>query len=421
MIGMISSKSIRDALAAFRRDRGGNVAITFALVLIPIVVSVGAAIDYSRANSVKAHLQAATDAAVLYITGGPYANDDQRISAGKKSFHGNYHRPEAPATPTVTIGRDTVTVSATANVKTSMLGLVGIHSMSIGTTSVSRITGGSSACVLALQTMNDGIFVHGNASLKSNCGLYANSTSNNAIDFDGDSVTTASSICVVGNYTKDSQAKVSPTPKTRCRVMSDPLASLPVPTNASASCTNNGYKVDGKTTKTLNPGVYCGGIDIGSSAKVTFSPGVYIIRDGHFKIGSSAQVTGQNVFFYLTGQDANFDMGSASQINFTAPKSGTYKGVIFFQSRTANTPYNKFGSSSTSVLQGAVYIPNGTVEINCKGSVGASADYTVWVVKRLQIDSNARLQVTNNYAGSTTPLADGLSAMVYGNRPILVR
>lgn len=51
----------------FHRDHNGNIAIIFALALIPIMVAVGAAIDYSRALSVKTSLTAALDAAVLAV------------------------------------------------------------------------------------------------------------------------------------------------------------------------------------------------------------------------------------------------------------------------------------------------------------------------------------------------------------------
>ncbi len=410
---------LRDGLQAFRSARGGNVAVMFAVALIPIVVAVGAAVDYSRGNSAKAAMQAAADAAALYAAKGSYTSDSQRVTAGVNAFNATYPAKFETASPTVKVANNTVTVTAAGNVPTIILGVAGVNTMAVSVTSVAGIGGATTACVLALQTSNDAIFVHGSAGLKANCGLYSNSTSSNGIDFDGDSVTTASSICVVGGYVKDSSAKVTPTPTVKCPAMADPLAALPTPSNASASCTYNGYEVN--STGTLNPGVYCGGIKIGSSAKATFNPGIYIIRDGQFNIGSSAQVTGQNVMFYLTGQNANLDQGSSSHMNFTAPNSGTYKGIVFFQSRTANTSANRFGGSSTDVIQGAVYFPNGTAEINCNGTVGASADYTVWVVKRLQLDSSATLQVTSNYGGSSTPLADGLSAMVSGQKVVLMK
>ena len=47
--------------AGFHRRSEGSVAVTFALTLLPLVV----AVDYSRANGVKAALQATIDSAVV--------------------------------------------------------------------------------------------------------------------------------------------------------------------------------------------------------------------------------------------------------------------------------------------------------------------------------------------------------------------
>src|SRR5262249_56885329 len=60
--------TVRVGTGAYRRfaqDSSGSVAMVFSLALIPIMVAVGAAIDYSRANSVKAVLQATLDSALL--------------------------------------------------------------------------------------------------------------------------------------------------------------------------------------------------------------------------------------------------------------------------------------------------------------------------------------------------------------------
>ena len=53
--------SFASAAARLVRARDGNVAITFAIALIPILGFVGAAVDFSRANSIKASLQSALD------------------------------------------------------------------------------------------------------------------------------------------------------------------------------------------------------------------------------------------------------------------------------------------------------------------------------------------------------------------------
>ena len=54
---------LRARLRRLRSDRRGNVVLTFALALIPIMGAVGAAVDYSRANNIRSQLQAAADAA----------------------------------------------------------------------------------------------------------------------------------------------------------------------------------------------------------------------------------------------------------------------------------------------------------------------------------------------------------------------
>src|SRR5688572_13327981 len=61
-------KSARQLIADFGAAQSGNVVLTFALATLPIIGSVGAAVDYSRANSAKASLQAAIDAAGLILS-----------------------------------------------------------------------------------------------------------------------------------------------------------------------------------------------------------------------------------------------------------------------------------------------------------------------------------------------------------------
>jgi Flp pilus assembly protein TadG len=50
-------------LRLLRTAERGNVLLTFALLLVPVMGAVGAAVDFSRANNVRSQLQAAADAA----------------------------------------------------------------------------------------------------------------------------------------------------------------------------------------------------------------------------------------------------------------------------------------------------------------------------------------------------------------------
>ncbi len=52
-------------LSRFRRDRSGNIAVIFSIAVLPVLYSVGCAVDYSRATQFRSKLQAASDAATV--------------------------------------------------------------------------------------------------------------------------------------------------------------------------------------------------------------------------------------------------------------------------------------------------------------------------------------------------------------------
>ena len=60
---------------AFRRDQRGNIAILFALSLIPLIGMVGAAVDYTRVTQVHTKLGDALDAAILAAGSRPAMTD----------------------------------------------------------------------------------------------------------------------------------------------------------------------------------------------------------------------------------------------------------------------------------------------------------------------------------------------------------
>ena len=80
-----------DGLRAFRSDKSGNVVITFALAIIPIIGFAGAAVDYSRANSAKAAMQAALDSTALILSKEAQSlNERAAEREGAHLFHGEF-------------------------------------------------------------------------------------------------------------------------------------------------------------------------------------------------------------------------------------------------------------------------------------------------------------------------------------------
>jgi Flp pilus assembly protein TadG len=120
-----------------RTANGANVTITFALATIPMVGFVGAAVDYSRANSVKAAMQAAADSTALMMSKVAASMNSTDIqSKGDAYFKALFNRPEAQGlqitTTYTTTGGSQIVVAATANVKTDFMNLIGASQMKVG-------------------------------------------------------------------------------------------------------------------------------------------------------------------------------------------------------------------------------------------------------------------------------------------------
>src|SRR5476649_1742627 len=131
------------ALARFGRARDGNIAITFALAVVPILAFVGAAVDYSRANSMKASMQAALDATALMSSKNAATLTAAQVqTAAQAYFAALFTRPEGKnvsiaATYSNTAG-SSVVVNGSAAMATDFLGVLGLNTIAVtGTSTVS--------------------------------------------------------------------------------------------------------------------------------------------------------------------------------------------------------------------------------------------------------------------------------------------
>ncbi len=61
------SSRLQRSITAFGRSDEGNIAILFGIAVIPIISFVGAAVDYTRANSARSAMQAALDSTALML------------------------------------------------------------------------------------------------------------------------------------------------------------------------------------------------------------------------------------------------------------------------------------------------------------------------------------------------------------------
>jgi len=134
----------RDLLRRFADDRRGVVAVVFVMALVPVMALGGAAIDVSRAYIVKQRLSFALDAAALAV-GSSHGSDAELTEVMQRFFDANYpaHEIGVPATPSIAFTEEEITLSATAQLDTSLMKIVGLDSLNVAAdTKVLRETTG---------------------------------------------------------------------------------------------------------------------------------------------------------------------------------------------------------------------------------------------------------------------------------------
>ncbi|MGE4167342.1 MAG: pilus assembly protein TadG-related protein, partial [Xanthobacteraceae bacterium] len=125
------------------RNRRGNVAVTFAIATLPVIGGVGAAVDYSRANSVKAAMQAALDSTALMLARDAASLTSAQLQTKATNyFNAMFNRPDANSvTITATYsssGGSEVVVNGQANVPTALMQVAGFSYITVKGTATSK-------------------------------------------------------------------------------------------------------------------------------------------------------------------------------------------------------------------------------------------------------------------------------------------
>jgi Flp pilus assembly protein TadG len=125
-----SMEALIDRLGRMMRElrtaNGANVSVFFALSTVPIIGGVGAAVDYSQANSIKAAMQAAADSTALMLArniGSGSLTSTDITQKANSYFVALLNRSQAQGVLVTanytTTGGSEVTVGATASFKTN--------------------------------------------------------------------------------------------------------------------------------------------------------------------------------------------------------------------------------------------------------------------------------------------------------------
>lgn len=124
----------------FAGDQAGNVAIIFALGLLPITVCAGAAIDFRMAQNLTAAMQSASDTAIVSVMSSRYLTDEQRAQRAKDLYRSNLAKAtlSANVTPDVSVANGLGTISSRFDMPTSVLRVIGISTLPVKAKSTAR-------------------------------------------------------------------------------------------------------------------------------------------------------------------------------------------------------------------------------------------------------------------------------------------
>jgi Flp pilus assembly protein TadG len=146
MLDLSISRHIRAAASRFAGANQGNIAVIFAIALVPLIGFVGAAVDYTRANSARSSMQSALDSVALMLskdlTDGLIKSTD--IDAKAKTYFAALYtnKDSTVATPDIhgtytakdpTTGQSTIVVTGSGYVTSDFMNVAGFPKLNFNT------------------------------------------------------------------------------------------------------------------------------------------------------------------------------------------------------------------------------------------------------------------------------------------------
>ncbi|MEZ5970463.1 MAG: pilus assembly protein TadG-related protein [Hyphomonadaceae bacterium] len=357
-------------LPSFLRDRRGLTAVTFALSLPVIVGSAGLGVEVGYWFFEERRLQTAADlaanaGAVVLRSGG---SRNAVISAANEEAVENGYVPgtiaiNTPPTSGANQNNHAVEVLLHRDLPRYFTALFTDAPVSVSVRAVAAYENEQQACILALDTWaNDAVIFIGNPTASfDGCVVMSNSLADDSITIAGSADVTAPCIVSAGGTAVSADLTLTScaAPMEEMPQAQDPYANLAEPSQSGPCASVPGGNPN--VPKTLNPGIYCGGLDL--SGDFTLNSGVYVVDGGDFRINAGANVTGHGVMFFLTN-GATVHFNGNAEISLTAMTTGTYAGVLMYGDRDQGNADNIFNGTADSNFTGALYFPTQQVTHN---------------------------------------------------------
>lgn len=413
-------KNLWRQLMRLRSNVRGAIAISFAIGLPMLLGIVGLAADYAMLSKTRSELQEAADASAMAGAREiPLAKSNPaQVESAVKSFAA-YRLTNNSAATAAELGAQKYSLTVEVLDDFSAVDVMiseawtpfFAHFISAGVTPIvvrskARFVGRNNICVLGMSGTNTAVFIDRSGRLTANkCGVFSNSTGRSGLRVESGAIVEASIVCSAGGA--GISGSVTPSVITDCPPVPDPLASRSAP--SFGGCDHNNLVLDG-VTKTLYPGVYCGGAVLKGRANITLSPGVYVIKDGGLVVSGQTRLSGTGVGFFITGMAKPFNFTALTHIELTAPTTGPMAGLLIFEDRSMTTKVlHRISSDDARVLLGTIYLPVGRLVVDARQPVADQSAYTAIVAQAIELNMGPNLILNSDYDTTDVPVPAGIA------------
>jgi len=368
-------------MRCFRSDQRGNVTVLAAFGLPVLALAAGLAIDQSTLLRTHDDLQNLADTAALAgaraMGSSQDTSEDDREQLATESAEDMIVARKPSVTYLVTPSHSDATVEVSLSVEQAVAfgRFLGQEDRTVKASATATYMGQQpSGCLIALdESEPTGIYMQGSARIRAPaCGVWSNADGPSSIRMQGSPLLLGEEVCADG-ASGHADSRIQPELTDDCGKAIDPYRSRLQ--NVPTSCDHTNFAIDRRARSVeLNPGVYCGGLEV-AGVEVRLRPGLYVIKDGPLTIRSNGELVGSEVSMVLTGTNASLDMQGNGELTLSALSTGDLAGIALAVTKTGAEAVssNWQGSPNVSVT-GSIYMPGQRLNMQGNPSLHIQGD-----------------------------------------------
>lgn len=282
-------------------------------------------------------------------------------------------------------------------------------------TSIASTLGSQPLCVVGMKPSSNNIHMHNTSRILSPACLVQ---SNANIQVDGGASIVAAEVQVAGTAT----GSISPSALTGAPALTDPFATrlMTFPTICNVGDVLG--KVLSGQTRTLNPGMHCGEIEVESGGTLILATGTHYFRDSDIKIKGDGRLQGDGVVMIFNAS-SSIEAKESASIDLQGVRSGPWAGFVIVGPRASGEDF-KFESGAINRLEGVIYLPNSKLLVDAgsgggaagSAAVGETSNWTVTLARELEVKGTTVLTINADYGASDVPVPPGVGPRQQGTR-----